>query len=254
MNDAFGHPQSVVVLGGTSDIALALVRRLTEARCTTVVLAGRREAPLQQAAADVGDGAGVTVQTVQFDATEPRSADTTVARCFAAARGQVDLVVVAVGELGDQEHDASDPERITQMVQVNFAWPAAAVAVAVERLQAQGHGRIVVLSSVAGYRVRHANYVYGATKAGLDGFLQGLQDSLAGSPVHVHIVRPGFVHTKMTAGLPPAPFSTSPEAVAASIVAGLERDVAVIWSPAGLRWAFGVMRTLPRRIWRRLPG
>ena len=121
-------------------------------------------------------------------------------------------------------------------------------------LRTQGHGRMVVLSSVAGVRVRRANYVYGASKAGLDGFAQGMAESLRGSGASLMIVRPGWVATRMTEGLEPAPFATTPEAVAADVVAGMERSTPVVWSPRPLRLVFAVMRLLPAALWRRLPG
>jgi decaprenylphospho-beta-D-erythro-pentofuranosid-2-ulose 2-reductase len=126
----------------------------------------------------------------------------------------------------------------------------AAVAV---RLTRQGHGRIVVLSSVAGFRVRRANFVYGSAKAGLDAFLQGLSESLRGTGVSAHIVRPGFVRTKMTAGRSAAPFAVDASRVASDIADGLARDQTIIWSPGLLRWVFSVFRLLPQGLWRRLP-
>jgi Short-chain dehydrogenases of various substrate specificities len=112
----------------------------------------------------------------------------------------------------------------------------------------------VVLSSVAGERVRAANFVYGATKAGIDGFCQGLGDALVGSGVRVLIVRPGFVPTKMTAGRDKAPFSTTPEGVAEAVMRGLERGDEMVWAPPVLRFVMAVARHLPRPVFRRLPG
>ena len=204
MNDAFGRPQSVVVLGGTSDIARELLGRLATDRCRSVVLAGRTVARSSMPQRDLRHSVS-HVETVLFDATETDDADKTVVRCFEAAGEAVDLVIVAVGELGHQEEDETDPDRIARMVTVNFTWPAAALSVAAEPLKRQGHGRIIVLSSVAGYRVRRSNYVYGSAKAGLDGFALGLSEGLRGSGVAIHIVRPGFVRTKMTVGTPGRP-------------------------------------------------
>jgi decaprenylphospho-beta-D-erythro-pentofuranosid-2-ulose 2-reductase len=126
--------------------------------------------------------------------------------------------------------------------------------VVADRLRRQGHGVLVVLSSVAGERVRAANFVYGATKAGLDAFAQGLGDSLAGSGARVLVVRPGFVRTKMTTGLAEAPFTTGPDAVADATIAGLRRGAHTVWSPPALRWVFMVLRHVPRPLWRRMPG
>ena len=101
--------------------------------------------------------------------------------------------------------------------------PAAAMVAFAEVLRAQGHGRIVVLSSVAGVRVRRANFVYGASKAGLDAFAIGLGEALRGTGASVMVVRPGWVATKMTAGLTPGPLATTADAVAADVVAGMGR-------------------------------
>jgi decaprenylphospho-beta-D-erythro-pentofuranosid-2-ulose 2-reductase len=251
--DAFGHPQSVVVLGGTSDIARELVGLLVAERGRSVVLAGRDRAALEQVAEDLRRRVA-RVETVTFDAGTLDDVDKTMMRCFEAAAEPVDLVVVAVGELGSQQVDEVDPDRVARMMTVNLTWPAAALSAVAAQLQRQGRGRIVVLSSVAGFRIRRSNFVYGSAKAGLDSFATGLGESLRRTGVSVHIVRPGFVHTKMTAGRSPAPFAVDAPRVASDIVRGLERDEAVIWSPSFLRWVFWALRLLPRALWRRMPG
>jgi decaprenylphospho-beta-D-erythro-pentofuranosid-2-ulose 2-reductase len=101
--------------------------------------------------------------------------------------------------------------------------------------------------------VRRANFVYGATKAGLDGFAQGLGDSLVGSGARVLVVRPGFVHSSMTKGLPAVPFATTPDRVAAITVRGLRAGRRTVWAPGVLRYVFMVLRHLPGPVWRRLP-
>ena len=113
------------------------------------------------------------------------------------------------------------------------------------RLRAQGHGTLVVLSSVAGERARKANYIYGSAKAGLDAFAQGLADDLQGSGAKVLVVRPGFVESKMTQGLKPAPFATTPDAVADAVAAGLQRSATTIWVPGTLRYVFSALRHVP---------
>jgi decaprenylphospho-beta-D-erythro-pentofuranosid-2-ulose 2-reductase len=253
MIDATGMPQSAVVLGGSSDIARALLTRLAERRLRQVLLAGRDAANLETAVKELQVLVVPTVDAVAFDVT-----DTARARGLAAdaavALGQIDLVVMAVGMLGEQEHDEHDPEATARVLATNTVGPAAALVAFADVLRAQGAGRLVVLSSVAGVRVRRANFVYGASKAGLDGFAQGLGESLRGSGAGVTIVRAGWVATRMTAGRSPAPMATTPGAVAADIVRGLERSAAVVWSPAKLRWVMGPVRLLPTPLWRRLPG
>ncbi|MGH9108823.1 MAG: SDR family NAD(P)-dependent oxidoreductase [Acidimicrobiales bacterium] len=253
MMDAFGQPQSVVVLGGTSDIARAVVRALARRRTTTAVLAGRDERRLIEAAEEAAGAGAEHVPTVPFDAGDVDRAADVVDRCFTAAGGEVDLVLVAVGILARRE-DELDPGRTSEAVTVGFTWPAAALAAVASRLRQQGHGRIVVLSSVAGVRVRRANFVYGSAKAGLDGYALGLSEALRGSGVTVQVVRPGYVRTRMTAGLPEAPLATTAEAVADAVVAGLASGAPVVWVPPALRWAFGIFRLLPAAVWRRMPG
>ncbi len=165
---------------------------------------------------------------------------------------QIDLLLVAVGLLGPTSLDEVDPAGVEQVVTANFTGPAAAIAAFLPALRRQGSGRVVVLSSVAGLRVRRANFPYGAAKAGLDGFCQGLADALAGSGVEVLIVRPGFVRTKMTAGRRPQPLAVGPEKVAEGVVAALERHAPVVYVPALLGPLFVLARLAPRRLWRRI--
>jgi decaprenylphospho-beta-D-erythro-pentofuranosid-2-ulose 2-reductase len=254
MNDAFGHPQSVVVLGGTSEIAREIIALLVADRCRTVVLAGRDADALERVAKSLGCSGANAVETVVFDATDVEGAEATVAECFEVAHGHVDLVIMAVGELGQQLVDENDVDRVVRMVTVNFTWPAAAISAAAARLRAQGHGTVIVLSSVAGVRVRRSNFLYGSAKAGLDAYAQGVAESLRGSGVAVHIVRPGFVMTKMTRGRTAMPFAVEPEVVATAVMQGMERGQRVIWTPTILRSLFFCFRLLPQSVWRRLRG
>jgi len=254
MNSAFGSPQSVVVLGGTSEIAGALVDAFVADRCETVVLAGRDATALAGVAKRTRANGAEAVETVTFDAADVGCVEATVERCFVAAGGTVDLVLVTVGLLGGSDIDASDPARIVELITTNFTWPAAAIGSAAKRMRAQGYGRILVFSSVAGIRTRLANFPYGSAKAGLDQFALGLSETLQGSGVLVQIVRPGFVRTKMTRGRRSAPFAVGPEVVAAVVKRGIERNQPVIWVPGFLRWVFLVLRHLPRPLWRRLEG
>src|SRR3954452_9196889 len=146
-----------------------------------------------------------------------------------------------------------DKQELDEVLEVNFVGAASVMTAVAERMKQQGHGTIVLLSSVAGERVRKSNYVYGSSKAGVDGFAQGLGDSLAGTGVNVIIVRPGFVKTKMTADLDPAPLSTTPEAVAESIVRALARGSGTVWVPGTFRAVMSVLRHVPRPLFRRLP-
>ena len=251
MNDALGSPQSVLLLGGSSEIGLAITRRLVERRAKTVVLAGRDPEALKPAADGLRGAGAQTVDVVAFDALATGAHDAFVDDVF-TRYGDFDLVILAFGILGDQESAERDTEAALAVLRTNFVGAASVCLALARRLRAQGHGTLVVLSSVAGERVRAANFVYGASKAGIDGFCQGLGDALAGSGVRVLIVRPGFVPTKMTAGRNKAPFSTTPDGVAEAVMRGLEKGDDVVWAPPVLRYVMAVARHLPRPVFRRL--
>ncbi|WP_406439730.1 decaprenylphospho-beta-D-erythro-pentofuranosid-2-ulose 2-reductase [Streptomyces sp. NBC_00631] len=250
MKDAFGMPQSLLVLGGTSEIALATARRLVARRTRTVWLAGRPSPALDQAAEQLR-ALGPDVHTVPFDALDPESHETALGKVF--ANGDVDLVLLAFGILGDQATDEREPVNAVRVAQTNYTGAVSAGLVSARALQTQGHGSLVVLSSVAGERARRSNFIYGSSKAGLDAFTQGLGDALHGTGVHVMVVRPGFVRTKMTRGLEEAPLATTPEAVATAIEVGLRRRSEVVWVPGALRVVMSALRHAPRGLFRRLP-
>lgn len=251
MKDALGSPQSVLALGGGSDIALATVRLLVKRRVRTVVLAGRHPDTLEVAAEELRGLGAHRVDAVHFDADDTSSHATFLEEVF-ARQEDIDVVVLGFGVLGDQTEAEADPNTALAVLRTNFLGAASVGLHASHRLRQQGHGTIVVLSSVAGERARRSNFVYGSSKAGLDAFFTGLGDSLMDTGVRVLIVRPGFVRTKMTAGLPAVPLSTTPEEVAAVIVRGLETGAEQAWAPRPLRFVMSVLRHLPRPLFRRL--
>jgi decaprenylphospho-beta-D-erythro-pentofuranosid-2-ulose 2-reductase len=138
------------------------------------------------------------------------------------------------------------------MIETNFTSHVTTLLAAAARMRAQGHGTIVVLSSVAAIRPRKANFVYGAAKAGLDAFARGLSDALAGTGVRVLLVRPGFVTGRMTAGMSPAPMASTPAQVGTAVAAALEGSATLVWIPRGLAAAAAVIRLVPRPLWRRM--
>jgi decaprenylphospho-beta-D-erythro-pentofuranosid-2-ulose 2-reductase len=249
MDNALGDAQTIVLFGATSDIGRAIVDALVTTATSTVVLAARRPEAVDARSLH---GRGIEVDVVAFDATETAAHGGIVDR-LAATHGDLDVVVVAFGQLGDSAELAADPVAAASLVDVNFTGAVSVCTAVAEQFRRQGHGRLVVLSSVAGERVRKANYLYGATKAGLDGFAQGLGDVLAGAGANVLIVRPGWVRTKMTAGMEAMPLATTPEAVAAATVAALRGGRRIVWVPAALRLVMAVARHLPAALWRRLP-
>jgi decaprenylphospho-beta-D-erythro-pentofuranosid-2-ulose 2-reductase len=251
MRDALGRYGTVVVLGGGSDIGRATARLLA-ARGSTLVLAARRPDELLDDAAALRAAGASAVEVVAFDALDTESHPRFLRDLFDRF-GDVDLVLLAFGVLGDQEAAEKDAAAALEVARTNYVGAISVLIPVASRLREQGHGAIAVLSSVAGERGRRSNFVYGSAKAGLDVFCQGLADRLRGDGVRLLVVRPGFVRSKMTANLEAPPLSTTPEAVARATLEGLDRDADVVWVPGSLRWVMSGLRHLPRPIFRRLP-
>lgn len=252
MRDAFGRLQSLLVLGGSSDLGAATAERLVRDGCKVVVLAGRRPEAMQPVAERLRIAGAERVEITAWDALDVASHGAAVDAAFDAAGGDVDGVLLPAGVLGDQAAFDADPSAAAEAVTANYGGPVSTLLHVARRTKAQGHGAIVVFSSVAGERVRKANYVYGSTKAGLDAFAQGLGDALVGTGVRVLVVRPGWVATKMTEGMDPAPFATTPARVADAVADGLAKGKELVWAPPVLRGVFSAFRHLPRPVWRKV--
>ncbi|MGI8902140.1 MAG: SDR family NAD(P)-dependent oxidoreductase [Solirubrobacteraceae bacterium] len=244
----------VLLVGGSSEIAVAIAGRLAADGPVRPYLLGRDRDRLQAAAAALSGAGCAEAQIGLIDADDLAGHAGAVARAFEQAGG-FDLVVLAIGALGAQQALDTDPELAVEIMRVNFLGSGSLLLHCLRRLREQGRGTLVVLSSVAAERPRAGNAVYGAAKTGLDALAQGLADAAgnAGSGARVLVVRPGFVRTRMTAGLPPAPFATTPEAVADATVRALSGRAHTIWVPGLLRFVFTVLRHLPRALYRRLP-
>ena len=244
--------ESVLVLGGTSDIGLATARRLVSEGARRVILAGRDRATLETAAADLRAQGAAQVEVVEFDAGAGSPEHARFVEGVFERFGDIDLALLAFGVLGDQQRAEGDAAAALEVLRTNLEGAVSVGLPLARRMRGQGHGHLVVLSSVAGERARKDNFVYGASKAGVDAFFQGLADSMVGTGVHVMVVRPGRVRSKMTAGMPDVPFTTDPDRVAADILSGLRRGAHTIWSPPILRVVMFGMRHLPRPLFRRV--
>ncbi len=242
---------TVVLLGGRSEIGVETVRRLAPGR--SVVLAARRSDDLAGPIASIEAAGASEVHTVEFDADATDDHQAVLER-IASDHGTIGVVVVAFGVLGDQARAERDPARAIGIAHTDYVAQVSVLTIVATLLRSQGSGQIIVFSSIAGVRVRRANYVYGSAKAGLDGFASGLADALHGSGVHLLLVRPGFVVGRMTEGMMPTPvLSSSPVQVAAAVVEGLRSGADRVWVPGSLRLVAVAMRLVPQGIWRRMP-
>lgn len=251
MNDTTGSGGGVVVIfGGRSEIGVELALRLAPGN--SVVLAARRADALADEVAAIKAAGATHVHTYEFDAGELAS-HVALVDGIEAQHGAVSTAVLAFGLLGDQTRAEADPAHAAAVVHIDYVAQVNLLTVLAQRMRTAGHGRVVVFSSIAGARARRANYVYGSAKAGLDAFASGMTDALHGSGVQLLIVRPGFVIGRMTAGMEPAPLSSTPARVADAAATALRRGRREVWVPWGIRPLIFATRFVPRAMWRKMP-
>jgi len=250
--DAVGSPQTILLLGGTSEIGLAICERYLRDAPARVILAALPDDPGRSDAVEAMKAAGAKAVTlIDFDAVDTETHPAVIEQCFAG--GDVDVAIVAFGLLGDAEELWQDQPKAVQIAQINYT---AAVSVGVllgERMRRQGFGQIIAMSSAAGERVRRSNFVYGSTKAGLDGFYLGLGEALREYGVRVLVIRPGQVRTRMSAHVKEAPLTVDKEYVADLAVTSAARGKDLVWAPGTFRYVMMVLRHIPRPIFRKLP-
>jgi short-subunit dehydrogenase len=240
----------VVIFGGRSEIGIELAKRL--AAGATILLAARRADSLDDQQAAVREAGATAVLGHEFDADDLAS-HAPLVESIVAEHGPIGTAVLAFGILGDQARAEKDPAHAAAIVHTDYVAQVSLLTVLSNAMRDAGEGTIVAFSSVAGVRVRRANYVYGSAKAGLDGFCCGLADALHGSGVNLLLVRPGFVIGRMTEGMAPAPMSSTPQQVADTTARALAKGRRTVWIPGRLGPVSVGMRLAPQFIWRRLP-
>jgi decaprenylphospho-beta-D-erythro-pentofuranosid-2-ulose 2-reductase len=260
--DATGNPQTILLLGGTSEIGLAICARYLRDASARVILADLPGHPRKDDAIAAMTAAGAkSVEWIDFDAvdTDAHPAVMDAAWGGGVAKRDVDVAIVAFGLLGDAEELWQNQRKAVQIAEINYT---AAISVGVllgERMRAQGSGRIIAMSSAAGERVRRSNFVYGSTKAGLDGFYLGLGEALREFGVRVLVIRPGQVRTSTTiahweaTGAKEAPFTVDKEYVAELAVSASAKGKELVWAPGAFRYVMMVLRHVPRPVFRKLP-
>ncbi|GAB18482.1 putative oxidoreductase [Gordonia effusa NBRC 100432] len=247
---------TIVLFGGRSEIGVALTARLAAGR--RVVLAARRPDELGAERAIVLAAGALEVNTVAFDADDTDTHPALVSELM-AEHGPIEAAIVAFGILGDAPRSETDVSHALQIAQTDYVAQVSILTLLANAMREQTlPSTLVVFSSIAGARVRRANYVYGSTKAGLDGFASGLSDALHHTSVRVLLARPGFVVGAMTAdlmatGVKPAPMSSTADQVADAVARAYRRGKREVWVPWAIRPTIFVFRLLPRAIWRRLP-
>jgi decaprenylphospho-beta-D-erythro-pentofuranosid-2-ulose 2-reductase len=252
MLDAVGNPQTILLLGGTSEIGLAICERYLRTASARIILAAMPDDPGRDDAVAQMKAAGApNVEMIDFQALDTETHPDVIEQAF--ARADVDVAIVAFGLLGDAEELWQNQRKAVQIAGVNYT---AAVSVGVllgQKMRKQGFGQIIAMSTVAGERVRRSNFVYGSTKAGLDGFYLGLGEALRPCGVRVLVIRPGQVRTRMSAHIKEAPLTVDKEDVAELAVRSAAKGKDLVWAPPAFRYVMMVLRHIPRPIFRKLP-
>ncbi|WP_145011240.1 decaprenylphospho-beta-D-erythro-pentofuranosid-2-ulose 2-reductase [Mycobacterium marseillense] len=250
--DAVGNPQTILLLGGTSEIGLAICERYLQNAHARIVLAAMPNDPGRDAAVAQMKAAGArSVELIDFEATDPDTHPKMIDEAFNA--GDIDVAIVAFGILGDAEELWQNQHKAVLAAEINYTAAVSVGVLLAEKMRAQGFGQIIAMSSAAGERVRRSNFVYGSTKAGLDGFYLGLGEALREYGVRVLVIRPGKVRTRMSAHVKEAPLTVDKEYVANLAVTAAAKGKELVWAPAAFRYVMMVLRHVPRPIFRKLP-
>lgn len=242
----------LLILGGGSDIAAAFVRRIAGDGLAQVVLAGRPGGSRDVAAAALRqDLPAVAFETADFDGAASAHHLESL-RALDQTHGPFDTVLLAFGQLGEAFTIDIDPAIAADLANVNFGGAVSSCLAAVDILRGEPNAQLIVFSSIAAVRPRIGNIIYGSAKSGLDAFARELAAPAKKVGVKVTVVRPGFVHSRMTEGLEPAPFAATPDEVAEAMATGLSKGRSIVHAPSILGPVGLVLKNLPATIWRQI--
>lgn len=243
---------NVVALGATRGMGRALSRLLAE-RGDRLFLLGRDREELEKASRDleVRAGTGLQFGFAHCDLEQPEGFAAALDQATATLGG-FDCVVVSAGIFAPQEQLEEAPEATRRILEVDFVRTVEFCEEVRRRLLAAQGGTLCVFSSVAGERGRKSVLLYGAAKAGLSHYLEGIDHKFRQQGLVTVCVKPGFVRTSMTAGLKPPPFAGEPDAVARRVLRAIDRGSPVVYAPGAWRWIMLVIRHLPRLVMRRI--
>jgi decaprenylphospho-beta-D-erythro-pentofuranosid-2-ulose 2-reductase len=239
---------NTLILGATSEVALALADQLA-AKSVNLILAARQVEKLNPVKSDLTIRFSTTVTVAEFDAARPN----THADFYASLNPKPDAVICVFGFLGDQEKAQSDWEECERILVANYVGAVSILNVIANDFESRRQGVIVGISSVAGERGRQSNYFYGSAKAGFTTYLSGLRNRLAKSSVHVVTVKPGFIRTKMIEGIAtPGLLTAKPEQVASKIIKAINKKQNVIYVLPVWRLIMLVIRNIPEFMFKKL--
>jgi short-subunit dehydrogenase len=240
--------KTILVLGGNSDIGIAIARKFSE-QGFNVQLAARNIVRLEKNANDLSIRNGTSVSVYEFDVLEQTQHEHFIGELNCLP----DIVVSVIGMLGDQNEAEYDSEQAKLIMDTNYTTPAILLNHFAKLFEQRQYGCIIGVSSVAGDRGRKSNYIYGSAKAGFSAFLSGLRNRLSSASVHVMTVKPGFVDTAMTKNMElPQKLVISPEQVAEDVYKGFIKKQDVVYSAWFWRWIMLIIASIPEQIFKKL--
>jgi short-subunit dehydrogenase len=251
MSDAARSTEAVIIFGATSMIGREIAARFA-ADGNALVLTGRDTIELDATAADLRIRYQVTVGTVELDILRFDEQRAVLDRCYELAGDALQGAILCIGYLPDQAKAAHDPIETRRAIETNFTGCVTLLNDVATRLAERQRGFICGISSVAGDRGRGSNYIYGASKAGLSAYLQGLRNHLHPTGVRVITIKPGFVDTRMIFGRPGVILAAAPARIATGVHRAIRRGRDVAYLPWFWRWIMLAIRMLPESIFKRL--
>jgi len=240
--------KSILILGATSDVAVATARRFADDKYT-IILAARDQENMDRIAGDIAIRTQAEVRQVLFNAEDTE----THAQFYASLGLTPDITVCVFGYLGDQQLAEREWKEAAKIIQVNYTGAVSILSIVANDYARLGKGTIVGISSVAGERGRQSNYFYGSAKAGFTAFLSGLRNRMVTKGVHVITVKPGFINTRMTAGMPlPKPITAEPVQLGSAIFKAVAKKKNVIYVLPVWRFIMLIIRNIPEGIFKKL--
>lgn len=248
MLNAFHSPQSVALIGATSEIGQSILQAMPHENLDTCFLVARDP---QSAAESIKQflPSRIKLVNIDFEAEQTQSHRDIVDRLF--LEGDLDIAIIAAGVLGN-DPNRDEAANALEVMQVNYVASAHLLLLIAEKMKMQGHGQIEIISSFAQTRPRIDNFVYGSSKAGLDFMARGLNEQLKDTGVSIHILRPGFVRTRMTRMMTEAPFTINKDAVGKIAVKLLKDGEPIGYAPPILKWVALIFKVLPANVFRKL--
>lgn len=248
MLNAFHSPQSVALIGATSEIGQSILKALPHDNLEKCFVVARDPKRAANALAEFLPS-GTTLTNVSFQAEKTQTHKALVEQLF--SDGDLDVAIIAAGVLGN-DAELDEAANALEVMNVNYVASAHLMLLIAERMKWQGHGRIEIISSFAQTRPRVDNFVYGSSKAGLDFMARGLNEKLIDTGVSICILRPGFVRTRMTRLMPEAPFTVNSDKVGKLAVQLLKSGELIGYAPSILKWVALIFKILPSTIFRKI--